>query len=254
MQSVGATPVPRDLRRHRHADPADGRIDRDSPRSSGSSAPAPTCPTSPGLGSADLGGQWHGRGVRRAHGRPVRGVPRRIVDVRSRPSGPRSRRSACILTGSPSTVAARDPLRRPRRHLRRCRPRPVRADDDHDRHRPGAMPVAPGPRRRAGRERLVRRSSLLVLADVPGTRARHRSRPEVPARCAAGCLGPLVLAGILDVLGLISFVIGLERAPTWLVGLASSFGPAVTIIFAVAFLGDDSSRSSGSGSLGRGPG
>jgi DME family drug/metabolite transporter len=48
----------------------------------------------------------------------------------------------------------------------------------------------------------------------------------------------IVLAGILDVLGLISFAIGLETAPTWLVGLASSFGPAVTILVAVAFLGE----------------
>ena len=48
----------------------------------------------------------------------------------------------------------------------------------------------------------------------------------------------LILAGALDVLGLMSFAIGLETAPTWMVGLASSFGPAVTIIVAVAFLGE----------------
>jgi drug/metabolite transporter (DMT)-like permease len=48
----------------------------------------------------------------------------------------------------------------------------------------------------------------------------------------------LVAAGTLDVLGLISFVVGLETAPTWMVGLASSFGPAVTIVAAVAFLGE----------------
>ena len=45
-------------------------------------------------------------------------------------------------------------------------------------------------------------------------------------------------ARMLDVLGLMSFAIGLETAPTWLVGLASSFGPAVTILVAVAFLGE----------------
>ncbi|HEX5825642.1 MAG TPA: DMT family transporter [Candidatus Limnocylindrales bacterium] len=45
-------------------------------------------------------------------------------------------------------------------------------------------------------------------------------------------------AGVLDALGLISISIGLEQAPTWLVGLASSFGPAVTILAAVAFLGE----------------
>jgi len=48
----------------------------------------------------------------------------------------------------------------------------------------------------------------------------------------------LIVAGALDVLGLMSFAIGLETAPTWMVGLASSFGPAVTIIVAVAFLGE----------------
>jgi drug/metabolite transporter (DMT)-like permease len=46
------------------------------------------------------------------------------------------------------------------------------------------------------------------------------------------------LAGLLDVLGLMSFAYGLEVAQTWLVGLASSFGPAVTIVVAVAFLGE----------------
>lgn len=48
----------------------------------------------------------------------------------------------------------------------------------------------------------------------------------------------LVFAGALDAAGLVSFAIGLSNAPTWMVGLASSFGPAVTIIVAVAFLGE----------------
>ncbi|HYH94046.1 MAG TPA: DMT family transporter [Candidatus Saccharimonadales bacterium] len=48
----------------------------------------------------------------------------------------------------------------------------------------------------------------------------------------------VVLAGVLDVLGLLSFSYGLQHAETWLVGLASSLGPAVTIIVAVAFLGE----------------
>jgi drug/metabolite transporter (DMT)-like permease len=46
------------------------------------------------------------------------------------------------------------------------------------------------------------------------------------------------MAGLLDVAGLIVFMYGLGFAETWLVGLASSFGPAVTIIVAVAFLGE----------------
>ena len=48
----------------------------------------------------------------------------------------------------------------------------------------------------------------------------------------------LLVAGGLDVAGLTSFAIGLSSAPTWMVGLASSFGPAVTIVVAVALLGE----------------
>jgi drug/metabolite transporter (DMT)-like permease len=46
------------------------------------------------------------------------------------------------------------------------------------------------------------------------------------------------LGGILDAAGLISISNGLEGASTWLVGLASSFGPAVTILAAVVFFGE----------------
>ena len=48
----------------------------------------------------------------------------------------------------------------------------------------------------------------------------------------------LAVAGSLDVTGLVAFAIGLSSAPTWMVGLASSFGPAVTILVAVAVLGE----------------
>ncbi len=48
----------------------------------------------------------------------------------------------------------------------------------------------------------------------------------------------VAIAGLLDVLGLISLAVGLDGAPTWLVGLASSFGPAITILVAVAFMGE----------------
>jgi drug/metabolite transporter (DMT)-like permease len=45
-----------------------------------------------------------------------------------------------------------------------------------------------------------------------------------------------LLAGLFDVLGLVSFTIGLEQAETWLVGLASSFGPAIAVLVGVALL------------------
>lgn len=51
-------------------------------------------------------------------------------------------------------------------------------------------------------------------------------------------IAAVALSGLLDVVGLASFAYGLEHAETWLVGLASSFGPAVTIIVAVVLLGE----------------
>ena len=69
--------------------------------------------------------------------------------------------------------------------------------------------------------------------------ARRVANSSAPPPSARGrVLGAILVAGVLDVLGLVSFTIGLESAPTWLVGLASSFGPAVTILVAVAFLGE----------------
>jgi uncharacterized membrane protein len=76
----------------------------------------------------------------------------------------------------------------------------------------------------------------IVAIAVAGRRdTSPSSRPPVPVRRVAIML---VIAGALDAAGLVSFAIGLSSAPTWLVGLASSFGPAVTILVAVAFLGE----------------
>ena len=85
--------------------------------------------------------------------------------------------------------------------------------------------------------------SVLVLV-VAMTLFRGPAAPLLQGEDADG--GPIgwrvvaavVLAGVLDVVGLMSFAYGLEVAETWLVGLASSFGPAVTIVVAVAFLGE----------------
>jgi DME family drug/metabolite transporter len=59
-----------------------------------------------------------------------------------------------------------------------------------------------------------------------------------PLRPTGGAWALVAIGGILDAAGLVSLSVGLEQAPTWLVGLASSFGPAVTILAAVAFLGE----------------
>ena len=82
---------------------------------------------------------------------------------------------------------------------------------------------------------------ILVLALTIG---RHLAQPlligdgDDDTRFDRRVVGFVVAAGVLDVVGLVVFTYGLENAETWLVGLASSFGPAVTIIFAVAFLGE----------------
>jgi DME family drug/metabolite transporter len=80
-------------------------------------------------------------------------------------------------------------------------------------------------------------AAVVVLARRAGSALGHR--PEGgPTWSQSRIIGALVLAGVLDVVGLIAFAIGLETAPTWMVGLAASFGPAVTIMVAVAFLGE----------------
>jgi drug/metabolite transporter (DMT)-like permease len=42
-----------------------------------------------------------------------------------------------------------------------------------------------------------------------------------------------VAGGALDIAGFVAFAVGLEIAPAWIVGLASSFGPVVSVIVAI---------------------
>jgi drug/metabolite transporter (DMT)-like permease len=85
--------------------------------------------------------------------------------------------------------------------------------------------------------------SVLVLV-VAMTALRGPAAPLLQGEDADGgrldkrVIAAVAVAGLLDVVGLLSFAYGLEVAETWLVGLASSFGPAVTIVVAVAFLGE----------------
>jgi drug/metabolite transporter (DMT)-like permease len=71
-------------------------------------------------------------------------------------------------------------------------------------------------------------SVLLERAEGVDTSPRRSVRSVIAAS----------LAGLLDVVGVVAFTIGLEVAPTWIVGLASSFGPAVAVIVAVALWGE----------------
>lgn len=69
---------------------------------------------------------------------------------------------------------------------------------------------------------------------VPASRGR-RGRGIVAARVTIA-LG--LAAGLLDVLGFSAFAIGLEVAPTWLIGLTSSFGPVVAVAAGVLLFGE----------------
>ena len=74
-----------------------------------------------------------------------------------------------------------------------------------------------------------RRAGALLEASPD---ARGAASGPAKAVSAAGA------AGLLDVVGTVAFAIGLAVAPTWIVGLASSFGPAVAVVVAVTIWGE----------------
>lgn len=84
-------------------------------------------------------------------------------------------------------------------------------------------------------------AAIGIVAIVILTVVGHRlvARPvDGPSWPPTRVVGAITIAGVLDVLGLIAFATGLESAPTWMVSLAASFGPAITILVAVALLGE----------------
>lgn len=48
----------------------------------------------------------------------------------------------------------------------------------------------------------------------------------------------VVAAGAFDFAGFVAYALGLELGPTWLIGLASSFGPVIAVVYAVGWLGE----------------
>jgi uncharacterized membrane protein len=74
--------------------------------------------------------------------------------------------------------------------------------------------------------------AIAVLAKpkaLDGAVARH---PDAGRGLVMGVLA----IGLLDAIANTSFAVGLERSETWIVGLSSSFGPALAIVFAVLSL------------------
>ena len=102
-----------------------------------------------------------------------------------------------------------------------------------------------GPIRHAGwlpvlfASRIANASTVwLVLAVVLAARSPRvapllAGRPDLPTTRRAA-VSVAVVGGLLDIGGFVAFAIGLESAPTWIVGLASSFGPVVSVFVAVA--------------------
>ena len=77
---------------------------------------------------------------------------------------------------------------------------------------------------------------LLAIGSRGWTFLRPLMLPGNPWSRAAVLL--VLVTGLFDVAGYILFAIGLEIAPVWLIGLASSFGPVLAIGYAVWRLGE----------------
>jgi drug/metabolite transporter (DMT)-like permease len=88
--------------------------------------------------------------------------------------------------------------------------------------------------------RLANAATILTVLFVVSV-ARPRGSDVLLATAGSASIGAIAaagLAGLLDIVGFVAFAIGLEVAPTWIVGLASSFGPVVAVIVAVALWGE----------------
>ena len=62
------------------------------------------------------------------------------------------------------------------------------------------------------------------------------TEPSAPADRVS--VGLVIVAGVFDIAAFAVYAVGLEVAPTWLVGLASSFGPVLAVAYAVWRLGE----------------
>ncbi len=80
-------------------------------------------------------------------------------------------------------------------------------------------------------------SVLLIVA--LGTRARRLGPMLEPSRPWTSRIAfYVVLGGAFDVLAFVAYAIGLEIAPVWLIGLSSSLGPVLPVMYAIGWLGE----------------
>jgi drug/metabolite transporter (DMT)-like permease len=82
-------------------------------------------------------------------------------------------------------------------------------------------------------------AALALLVVALGTRARRLApmlEPSLPWTRRIVVL--VALGGVFDVAAFVAYAIGLQVAPVWLVGLSSSLGPVLPVVYAITRLGE----------------
>jgi drug/metabolite transporter (DMT)-like permease len=87
---------------------------------------------------------------------------------------------------------------------------------------------------------------LLVVALRWGTR-RLGPLLEPMTGWSRTAVAATIVTGLFDVVAFVAYAIGLEVAPVWLVGLASSFGPVLAVGYAIWRLGERPHRTQWAG-------
>lgn len=88
--------------------------------------------------------------------------------------------------------------------------------------------------------------ALLAVATRSGS-ARFRPLLDPGGGWTRTIVVLVVAGGVFDVSAFVAYAVGLEVAPVWLVGLASSFGPVLAVGYAVWRLGERPHRSQWAG-------
>ena len=82
-------------------------------------------------------------------------------------------------------------------------------------------------------------AAFVALDEASADPAEVDPRADLgPARLDWRAVALAILVGVFDIGGFIAFVIGLQIAPTWLIGLASSYGPVIAVLAGVAIIGE----------------